>query len=235
MALEFGIDIPASAFVRLKGDLDAAADKLMLDVSDRAAARAKDKIRQAMGAARLGKLAFAIDSTSDKKKGGAVLVRGDMRRASGVVFIRSKSPRTVGAIISYTEGAEITPKQSRWLWFPTEAAQRIVGFGKDRTRLTPRVWQERGYDTKIGPLIQIRSINGRPLLAVRNVGVSGVGGGQVRDSGFTKTGKLKKGRRLRELVVLFVGIPRTSREARVDPAALAGQAIAEVTSEMRGA
>jgi hypothetical protein len=235
MALEFGIEIPDSAFVRLKGDLDAAADKLMLDVSDRAALRAKDKIRQAMGTAGLGKLALAITNTSDKKKGGTISVRGETRRASGIVYIRTKSPRTVGAIISYTEGAEITPKQSRWLWFPTDAAQRIVGFGKERTRLTPKVWRERGYEQKIGPLIQIKSINGRPLLAVRNVGVSGVGGGQVRDSGFTKTGKLKKGRRLRELVVMFVGIPRTAREARIDPAALAQQAVAEVTAELRGA
>lgn len=235
MSLEFGIEIPDSAFLRLKGDLETAADKLMLDVSDRAATRGKDKIRQAMGAAGLGKLALAITSTSDKKKGGGISVRGEVRRASGIVYIRTKSPRTVGAIISYTEGAEITPKQSRWLWFPTDAAQRIVGFGKDRTRLTPRVWRDRGYEQKIGPLIKVKSINGRPLLAVRNVGVSGIGGGQVRDSGFTKTGKLKKGRRLRELVVMFVGIPRTSREARIDPKALAQQAIGEVTSEIGGA
>ena len=234
MALDYRIEIPPGGFVTLGGELKKLAEGLAKDVSDRAAMRLKNQIRQDMAGAKLGRLGQAITHTSDKLKGGQMYRRGGVSRASGIVYIRTKSPRTVGAIISYTEGAEILPVKSRWLWFPTDEAQRVIGSGKNRRRLTPALWKERGLDTKIGPLIRIKSINGNPILAVRNVGVSAVAGGSRRARGLTKSGRPRKGDRIKELSVMFVGIPRTSRAERIDVKARAAEAAQQAVNELRG-
>ena len=234
MTLTYDISVPPGGFITAEGDLRRLADRLVKDVSDRAASNAKRMIREDMKRASLGRLGNAIGHTSDKIKGEGVQRRGDVSRASGVVFIRSRSPRTVGAIISYTEGATITPKKSRWLWIPTDRAQRLVGTGKERRRLTPALWRSRGLDRKIGPLVQIRSINGNPLLVVNDVGVSAVGARGGRARSLTKSGRPRKGDRGRELVVMFIGIPNTSRAARVNPQARAFQAAQQAIAELRG-
>ena len=234
MALEFTFDIPPGGFVTLGGELKRLAENLALDVSDRAARRALSAIRADMAGAKLGRLGQAIGATSDKEKGRRLYREGDTVRASGVLFIRSKSERTVGAIISYTEGAEITPVKGRWLWFPTDNAQRVIGSKGERRRLTPALWKERGLDQKIGPLIRLRSVNGNPILAVKNVGVSQVAGGRRRARGLTKSGRPRKGDRLAELVVMFIGIPRTSRQARVNVRGRAAEAVQQAAAELRG-
>lgn len=234
MTIEYGIDIPPGGFVTLGGELSKLADNLLLDVSDRAARNAQRMIRSDMAGARLGRLGNAIGMTSDKMKGEPITRRGDARRASGVVFIRSKSERTVGAIISYTEGADITPTKGRWLWIATENAQRVIGSGAQRRRLTPALWRARGLDDKIGPLIRLRSVNGNPILAVRNVGVSQVAGGRPRARGLTKRGAPRKGDTARELVVMFIGIPRTARAARVNVRRRAFEAMQQASAELRG-
>lgn len=235
MALTYDIEIPKGGFVAIEGDLRRMADRLILDVSDRAATRAKTAIRRDMSGAKLGRLGFAIGSTSDKAKGNPVLRRGDVSRASGVVFIRSKSPRTVGAIISYTEGAEITPKKGRYLWYPLESAQRIVGTGKDRKRLTPALWKESGMEAKLGPLFRIRGEDGMPLLVVRSVGVSKLGARGGRPRSLTRSGRPRKGDRLAEIVPIFKGIPRTAREARVDVQQRAFESAQQAIFEVGGA
>lgn len=234
MALEFSFDIPPGGFVALGGELKRLAENLALDVSDRAARKALTAIRADMAGAKLGRLGQAIGMTSDKAKGRGVYREGDVARASGVLFIRSKSPRTVGAIISYTEGAEITPVKGRWLWFPTDDAQRVIGSGAERRRLTPALWRERGLDQKIGPLIRLRSVNGNPILAVKSVAVSQVAGGRRRAKRRLKNGGAPKGTRLAELVVMFVGIPRTSRQARVNVRGRAFEAAQRAAAELRG-
>lgn len=234
MALNYRIEIPPGGIVSLGGELRRLAERLAMEVSDKAADRALRNIRADMAGAKLGRLGNALGMTSDKRKGGQLYRQGDAARASGVIYIRSKSPRTVGAIISYTEGNEIRPVKGRWLWFPTENAQRVVGRGKERRRLTPALWRERGLDQKIGPLIRLRSVNGNPILAVKNVGVSQVAGGRRRARGLTKSGRPRKGDVAAELVVMFIGIPRTSRQARVNVRGRAFEAAQQAVAELRG-
>lgn len=235
MALSFGLEIPPGGFVTLGGQMRDLAEQLALDVSDRAARRALRGIREDMAGARLGRLGQAIGATSDKAKGRGVYRQGGISRASGVIFIRSRSPRTVGAIISYTEGAQIAAKNpSGYLWYPLEAAQRIIGKGADRKRLEPRFWRSSGLEAKLGPLIRIRGADGNPLLVVRNVGVSGVAGGSKRPRSLTRSGRPRKGDVLAEIVPIFKGIRATSRAARVFPQRRAREAAEQAAAELRG-
>jgi hypothetical protein len=235
MPLTYDFEIPPGGFITLGGQLRDLAERLALDVSDRAARNALRGIRSDMEGARLGKLGRAIAATSDKEKGRGVYRQGDVSRASGIVFIRSRSPRTVGAIISYTEGAQITAKnRSGYLWYPTENAQRVIGRGAERARLTPALWKQRGLDTKIGPLIRLRGTNGNPVLAVRNVGIGQVAGGRNRARSLTRSGRPRRGDTVAELVVMFIGIRSTSRAARVFPQRRAREAALQAVQELRG-
>lgn len=235
MSIEYDITIPPGGFVAVEERLERLAERLVLDVSDRAATRAKTSIRRDMRGANLGRLGNAIGSTSDKRKNGRVQRRGKGIRASGVVFIRSKSPRTVGAIISYTEGAAMVAKnRSGFMWYPLESAQRIVGTGKDRRRLTPGEWRSSGMEAKLGPLFRIRGSDGAPLLVVRKVGVSAVGARGGRPRSLTKTGRARKGDRIAEIVPIFKGIRSTSRTARVNPRRRAFEAAQQAAADLRG-
>lgn len=243
MALEFSFDIPPGGFVTLGGELKRLAENLALDVSDRAARKALTAIRADMAGAGLGRLGFGLGASSDKSLGKGVYREGDTVRASGNIHIRSRSERTVGAIISYTEGSNILPVKGRWLWFPTDDAYRLARLpipstGKGRktigVRMTPALYNRTGLDRKIGPLIRLRSVNGNPILAVKNVGVSQVAGGRRRARGLTKSGRPRKGDSLAELVVMFIGIPRTSRAARVNVRGRAFEAAQRAVAELRG-
>lgn len=234
MALDYRIEIPPGGFVTLGGELKRLAEGLAKDVSDRAAVKLKSQIRQDMAGAKLGRLGQAITHTSDKVRGGQVYRRGDISRASGIVYIRTKSPRTVGAIISYTEGADITPKKGHYLWYPLETAQRVVGKGKQRRRLTPAMWASSGLEAKLGPLIQIKGTDGLPILGVRNVGVSGTGARKGRPRSLTRRGLPRSGDRVAEFVPIFKGILRTSRQARINVRQRAFQAAQEAAAELRG-
>jgi len=234
VALDYRIEIPPGGFVTLGGELKRLAENLALDVSDRAASKLKSSIRQDMAGAKLGRLGQAITNTSDKMRGGSVYRKGGVSRASGIVYIRTKSPRTVGAIISYTEGTEITPKKGRYMWFPLETAQRVVGSGKQRRRLTPAMWKSSGLEAKLGPLFRIMGSDGLPLLVVRNVGVSAVGARGGRPRSLTKRGAPRKGDRVAELVPIFKGILRTSRSARINVRQRAFEAAQRAAAELRG-
>ena len=234
MALDYRIEIPPGGFVTLGGELKRLAERLAMDVSDRAASKLKSQIRQDMAGAKLGRLGQAITSTSDKARGGTVYRKGDVTRASGIVYIRSKSPRTVGAIISYTEGAQITPKKGPYVWYPLDTAQRLVGKGKARKRLTPALWASSGMEAKLGPLIRIKGADGLPLLGVRNVGVSAVGARRGRPRGLTRRGAPRKGDRVAEFVPIFKGIRSTSRTARINVRQRAFQAAQQAAAELRG-
>jgi hypothetical protein len=234
MALDYRIEIPPGGFVTLGGEIRRLAERLALEVSDKAATKALRNIRVDMAGANLGRLGNAITMTSDKRKGGRLYRQGGTARASGVIYIRSKSPRTVGAIISYTEGSNILPVKGRWLWFPTDNAQRVIGSKDQRRRLTPALWRQRGLDEKIGPLIRLRSVNGNPILAVKNVAVGQVAGGKTRARKRLKNGGAPKGTRQAELVVMFIGIPRTSRAARVNVRGRAFEAAKQAAAGLKG-
>lgn len=192
-----------------------AMEVAALRTTDRGATKAVRQIRSAMQSAGLGTLGNALGATSDLAKGNGVHRRaGGGFSASGVVFIRSGSKRSRGAIEAYTEGATIRPR-GRWLWFPSEEIQRVAGVGTNKRRLEPHNWAALGMEAKLGPLVRITSASGNPLLIVRNVGVSATGARRSARS-LTKRGQPRSGQVAKEFIVAFIGIPNTSRAARVD-------------------
>lgn len=181
-------------------------------------------IRSQMQAAGLGRLGNAVSSTSDLEQSGEVHRRGDGGfSASGVVFVRSKSERTLGAIEAYTRGANIRPVRSRWLWIATDNIPRITG----KYRMTPELYRANGFERKIGPLVMVRSVNGNPLLVVEVAGIDASGRKRSARS-LTKSGRARKGQVAKQFVVAFIGIPHTARSARVDITALMREVQAEL-------
>lgn len=205
---------PRSAFDAFERQTRARLEAAALNATAIAAGRAKSMIRREMVSAGLGRLNLAIDHGSDLEKRGAVRQTGVGFSASGWVFVRSKSERTVGAVEAYTQGAEISPRRGRWLWIPTDNVPARAG----RRKITPSSWNQSGLVQRIGPLVMIWA-NGRPLLVVKGASVSGSGKARSAKS-LRKDGGLRKGQVAQELIVAFIGIPRTSRQARVDVAAI---------------
>lgn len=191
-----------------------------------AARHGKTSIRQAFGGAGLARLGNAIDA-----RGESAVKRyaGDRFAVSAQFFIRSRSDRTLGAIKAYTEGATIRPVRSRWLWIPTDNFRRLAGSNAkgEGQRLTPALWRERGLDSKIGPLVYVPSVNGYPLLVVKNVGVD-LSGRKRSGKSLTKRGMPRKGQIEKQFVVAFVGIPWTARAARVNVTRLLNTVRAEL-------
>jgi hypothetical protein len=208
-------------------DMERAA----LVVTDRAAKKAVRAMREEMSAAGLGRLGNALGSTSDLAKGRGVKQRANGGfSASGVVFIRSGSKRSRGAIDAYTQGAEIRPRRSRWLWFPSDEIQRVAGKGSNKRRLEPHNWAALGMEAKLGPLVRIKASNGNPLLIVRNVGVSAAGSRRSAKS-LKRRGLPRKGQVAREFIVAFIAIPNTSRAARISVADIMQAISAEMPAE----
>lgn len=191
--------------------IDRRMEAAALLATDAASQVGKRLLRERFRSAGLGRLGNAIDANSDLSRRGNVHRRGAGWSASGTVFVRSKSERTLGAIAAYTQGAEITPRRGRWLWFQTDELPRVTG----RFRMTPELYRKNGFETKIGPLVQIKGPGGNPLLIVRNIGVNAAGKPRSARS-LTKKGLARKGQIRRDFIVAFIGIPRTSRTARVD-------------------
>lgn len=193
------------------------AEDAALKSTDRAARIAKARIRTEMGSARLGTLGNAFAAKSDLDRGGIQVRYGGNGgfAASGIVYVRTKSERTLGAIQAYTEGADIRPVRSNWLWIPSKDIQRLVGTGRNRRRLSPGLWNESGLESRIGPLEMIESVNGYPLLVVKTGAVAMTGKARSL-RGRLKSGRAPKGFQNRDFIVAFIGIPFTSRTARVD-------------------
>lgn len=189
--------------------------------------RGKAEIRRGFAGAGLRRLGNAIGATSDAEKGTIRRYGRDEFAVSAQFFVRSGSPRTRGAIEAYTEGAEIVPRRGRWLWIATDEIPQLVGSGKDRKRMTPALYRERGFEAKIGPLVRVRSEKGYPLLIVRGATVNAAGKPR-KARALTKTGKVPRGQVRQEIIVAFIGIPRTARQARVSITDILRQVRAEV-------
>ena len=212
--------IPA-AVARLQAQLDLRLRRAALSESKIAARETLEDLRQQMGAAGLGRLGFALGSGGDEQ----VHMRPDGGwSASGWVFIRSQSPRTRGAIISYTEGAKIAPRKGRWLWIPTDEAYRTVGLppGSDtkKARLEPHLW-DRTWGNRFGPLRVIKSVNGHPLYIIDNPASVSASGKRGTLKPLLKSGRAPKGNVIKEFIVMFIAIPNTSRAARIYPSQIA--------------
>lgn len=197
-------------------------ERAALIATDRAAKDSKAAIRTAMSGAGLGRLGNAITSQSDLSEGrGVHRYAGGGFSASGIVYVRSRSERTLGAIESYTKGSVIRPVRSRWLWIPTDNIPRV----SKRYRLTPAMWTASGLDRKIGPLVRIKSVNGYPLLIVENTTVA-LSGKKRSAKRLNKNGRPAKGQVEKQFIVAFIGIPYTARAARVDVEALLAPIVA---------
>lgn len=220
---------PRSAFDKFERETEARIEAAALNATHIAAGRAKTLIRREMSAAALGRLGNAIDSGGDLEKRGAVRKSGVGFSASGWVHVRRKSERTLGTIEAYTAGAEIAPRRGRWLWIPTNDIPARAG----RVKITPGNWSKYGLDQRIGPLVMVKSVNGRPLLVVKGASVSGEGKRRSAKS-LRRDGGLRKGQVARDFIVAFIAIPRTSRQARIDVPAIMREAQATVPSLLRG-
>lgn len=204
--------------------IDRSLEFAALEATDQAARIALRSIRAAMQGAGLGRLGNGLNAASDLSSGRGIHRRGgDAWSASGVVFVRSRSARTRGAIEAYTGGADIRPTRGRWLWIATDQIPARAG----RERMTPETYLRNGFDRKIGPLVFLKSVNGRPLLAVEKVGVSLAGNARSARS-LKRNGTARRGQIRKELIVAFIGIPRTSRAARVDVTSIIGTVQADL-------
>lgn len=192
-------------------------ERAALKVTDRAARQSLTDLRSAMQGAGLGRLGNAITAGSDLAEGRGVHRRGaEGFSASGWLAIRSRSARALGAIEAYTEGAEIGPRKGRWLWIQTDEIPRRAG----RFRMTPALYKQHGFESRIGPLQFVPGRHGgEGLLIVRNVTVDRFGR-RGRARRLPRRGSVGSSREPRDYIVAFVGIRRTSRTARVDPRAI---------------
>jgi len=186
------------------------AERVALRASDRGARIAQGEIRDALASAKAARLGRAIGYTSDLRKSGRVHRTATGFSASGVVFIRTRNERTVGAIISFTEGAEIVPVRSQWLWIATDEIPARIG----RYRMTPARYRDSALVSRIGPLVEIAGRHsGERLLIVRSVTTSAKPRSARR---MPKSGRARPGREAQEFIVAFVGIKGTSRVAQAD-------------------
>lgn len=204
------------ALVAIQKEFTRRAEQMLLDESDQAAKETLDGIRTEMERAGLGRLGNGLGYTSDKKKGRGVYRRGGQVSASGIVFIRSGSDRTRGAIESYTDGAVIRSRKGRFMWIATDDIPAKAG----RYRMTPELYRKAGFETRIGPLVPAKSASGTPLLIVRKVGVNAAGAARSARS-LTKRGLPRKGQTEVEFIIAFFGITETTRKGRVNPRAIA--------------
>lgn len=203
-------------FAQFRRFAEQRLETAALIATDRARSIALARVRSEMKGAALGNLGSALGSGSDLEEGRGVFRYGNGGfSASGVVFVRSGSERSRGAIEAYTQGAEIAPVRGRWLWIATDQIPKRAG----RLRMTPALYVKNGFEQKIGPLQFIRSVNGYPLLVVKTASVALSGRARSAKS-LNKKGLPRKGQVAKEFIVAFIGIPRTSRAARVDVLAI---------------
>lgn len=181
--------------------------------TDKAALGARDELRAAMRAQRLGNLANAIGSTSDlKKRRVGIGVRGGFNVA-GFVTASIRSERTAGALQAYVDNDQtnIAPVRGRWLWIATQEIPQRAG----RRRMTPQLYIEKGFDKRIGPLVFVKAKRpGEAFLVVPDTTVQIARPGKPKR--LPKSGRPSKGRG-RVGLIAFIGIRRTRRSRRVAP------------------
>lgn len=214
----------------------SAQEKFRLRVEKAMQAATHKVTRAALAEVRAGlpgRLGNAIGMFSDKQK-GMVYRRGAYSAASAGIAIRSKSQRTVGAVIAYTEGADIVPVRGKWLWIATDQIQRIAGKGMARRRVTPAIYKQMGLEAKVGPLKLIPRPDKPPLLVVDNV--SFMPGKSRSARALPKSGQARGGR-ANVGIIAFYAIPKTRRVSTVDIPQImrshASQVNAQISDELR--
>jgi hypothetical protein len=213
-----------AAMERFAADMRGKIQRAALRATDKAATIGQNGIRAAMTGARLGKLGNAIGATSDEKKGGRFHRIGtDGFSASGVVHVRTRSERALGALEAYTQGATITPRRGGWLWIATPNVPARVG----RYRMTPERYRKSGLVARLGPLIEIPGKNGGERLLIVNQVTTRIAG-RPKTRRLPRNGKARAGRQHHETLVMFIGIRSTSRAARVNPKSILDRVTAQL-------
>lgn len=214
-----------SDFERIRRYSRQVTERAFLRGVAHVASRGKIEVRRAFSGAGLGRLGNAIGSRSDAETGKVHRFSNGAFSVSAGFYAKTRNERTLGALESYTKGSEISPLRGRWLWIATDEIPRLTA----RERMTPERYVRNGFEQKIGPLHFVKSVNGNPLLVVQDASVSAVGKPRSAKSR-TKRGALRKGQRAKEFIVAFVGIPRTSRSARVDIRSIINEARSQMPS-----
>lgn len=189
-------------------------ERAALRATAAAARGARDEIRAAMAGGALGRLGQAIGAGSDLAR-GRIYREGGGFSASGEVHIRGRSERTRGTIEAYTDGADIAPRRGGWLWIATAEIPRRAG----RRKMTPALYNSTGLDQRIGPLVFRPGRHpGEALLIVSGATLHRSFSGRARR--LPKRGRVGETRTGAVSFVAFVGIRKTRRSARLDPAAI---------------
>lgn len=225
-AISAGTGFNAGAFTR---DMNQRLQRAAKRATDQAAAGALQDIRSTMRGQRLGRLANAVQQTSDQKK-GRIQDRGDGGwSASGVVYARPSGERVRGAIKAYTEGAVIRAKKGRWLAIPTGEIPSRIG----RKKITPELWARGGLNERIGVLHFVPTRKpGIAMLVAQGVSVNPLRARSARR--LPKSGRPRAGR-VAVSVVAFILIRQTRRSKRFDPHEIAARWQARVPRLMQAA
>jgi hypothetical protein len=119
--------------------------------------------------------------------------------------------RSGQALIAYTQGAVIKPVKGEWLWHTASALKRIIGFGRDRARMTPALYNKRGYNKTLGELQFSQIGPNRAVLRIYGVDLK-------RKSGLAvpRSKRRSKARISRTVVVAFIGTRNQIRVKRYD-------------------
>jgi hypothetical protein len=189
------------------------AESAALIATDRASNSAKLGIRQDMAGAGLGRLGLALGSGSDLRKNGRVHRYGQKGfSASGWIYTRSRSERSLGALKIYSEGGDILPVTGKWEWIATKNAPKRIG----RYRTTPALYLKSSLVSSIGPLVFLPGRHpGEAQLVVKNVSTRAAGNPNPRR--LPRSGRTRAGREAHDFIVMFIGIKRTSRTQRFSP------------------
>lgn len=189
------------------------AERAALIATDRASSGGKTGIRSDMAGVGLGRLGFALGSGSDLQKNGRVRRFGNSGfSASGWIYVRTRSERSLGALKIYSEGGDILPVTGKWEWIATDNVPKRIG----RYRSTPRRYMQSGLASSVGPLVFIPGRHsGEALLVVKNVTTRTAGRPNPRRA--PRSGRARAGREVQDMIVMFVGIKRTSRAQRFAP------------------
>ncbi len=220
------IDIPLpkpGALIRAGRQEFAKVARAQQIAVDKAAQGANAAVRQAIQGAGLGKLANASKFTSSLRKNRSFASSGaagpvNQRNAYGVIYAdRGDESRSGQALIQYSTGGSIRPKPgNQWLAFPSKAVKKIVGFGVNRSRLTPATWVSSGLERRLGKL-HFRAINSqRAILFVTGVDTL------KRNGLAVPRGKRRSKARVQQKAVTIFELRReTFRSKRFDPGPIA--------------
>lgn len=216
--MDFGLrPAPGATTGPWRRELTARMVRAAGRTTDKAAFGARDEIRAAMRAQRLGNLANTIGATSDIRKNRPQGRSPGGLDIAGFVTASIRSQRTAGALKAYLDQdqTEINPVAAKYLWIATNEIPRRVG----RRRMTPALYRSSGLESSIGPLTFVKGRHpGLAFYVVQSTTIQLARSGKAKR--LPKRGRVGAGR-AHVGIVAFIGIRRTRRSRRVHPEQIA--------------